>query len=75
MPNLTHIHSYTPDERTCDECGGHVYEVQTRPGGSWCKTSQWMFRSWSGARRIDGEPFDGPVYILGNREVYAGVTA
>jgi hypothetical protein len=29
---------------------------------SWCETSVEMFRSWGGKRRINGKPYDGPVY-------------
>ena len=64
--NLQHLHSWTPDERACGECGGHVYEVQIREGGPFVKVTAYIFRSWSGARKLDGEPFTGPVYILGS---------
>jgi hypothetical protein len=36
-------------------------EVNTR-GDRWCKTSFEMFRSWGGKRRINGKPYEGPVY-------------
>ena len=28
----------------------------------WCETSVEMFRSWGGNRRINGKPYEGPVY-------------
>lgn len=65
---MEHIHSYTPDEETCPECGGHVYECFI--GSRWVKTSTYIFRSWTGKRRIDGENYNGPVYVLGTEEVY-----
>lgn len=34
--------------------------------GSWHEVTDWIFRSWCGPRRIDGEPFIGPRYILGS---------
>lgn len=71
---LGHLHSNTRDQYACGVCGGRTYEVQS-DRGTWLRTSQWMFRSWSGPRRLDGLTFDGPVYILGNAEVYTGVMA
>lgn len=65
---LEHYHPRTDDEARCDECGGHVYEVSIR--GRWAKTSAYIFRSWSGPRRIDGENYNGPVYLLGTEEVH-----
>jgi hypothetical protein len=65
---LEHFHTYTDDEARCYLCGGHVYEVSIR--GRWHKTSAYMFRSWTGSRRIDGENYNGPVYFLGTEEVH-----
>lgn len=43
-------------------------EVETRKD-SWCETSFYMFRSWSGNRRINGTPFNGNVYFLGSNVI------
>lgn len=32
----------------------------------WFETTLWIFRSWSGPRRIDGKPYTGPTYYLGS---------
>lgn len=69
MADLTHVHSYTPDERACPECGEHVYEIQVRPSAPFVTVTQWIFRSWTGPRRLDGEAFVGPVFILGGQEL------
>lgn len=37
--------------------------------GIWHKVSPYIFRSWSGARRIDDKEVEGPVYFLGSNEV------
>jgi hypothetical protein len=66
---LGHVHTYTPDEDACDECGGHVYEVKVN--GRWCKTSAYIFRSWTGPRRLDGKDYNGPIFILGSEEVHS----
>lgn len=31
----------------------------------WVKVSWYIFRSWSGLRRIDGLPYYGPTCLLG----------
>jgi hypothetical protein len=66
---LRHVHSYNPDALACEVCGGRTYEIQT-DHGQWCTTSQWMFRSWSGPRRLDGLTFGGAIYLLGSDKVY-----
>lgn len=37
--------------------------------GSWHETSEWIFRSWCGPRRRNGELFVGPRYVLGSDTV------
>lgn len=67
MAALDHVHPYAPDERACPECGGHEYAIKLRE--QWLSVTQWVFRSWTGPRRLDGEDFEGPVYYLGSTEV------
>lgn len=67
---LSHVHNYTPDEAHCESCGGHVYEILLH--NTWHQTTAYIFRSWTGARRIDGENYNGPVYVLGTKEVHNG---
>jgi hypothetical protein len=33
---------------------------------NWIQVSSYIFRSWTGPRRINGEPYDGPVFYLGS---------
>lgn len=42
------------------------WEIQIRADGPWVKVTYGIFRSWSGARRVDGKPFVGPVHTLGD---------
>jgi hypothetical protein len=37
--------------------------------GSWLSVNEWIFRSWSGQRRMDGKMFEGPVFYLGSKKV------
>ena len=42
------------------------FEIQTRqPDGPWVSVSYYIFRSWTGNRRLDGVAYNGPVVILG----------
>lgn len=36
--------------------------------GSWVEVNLWIFRSWSGPRRIDGVDYTGRVFYLGRDE-------
>ena len=36
------------------------------------KVTPYIFRSWTGRRWKDGEPYDGPVYMLGSSEEHRG---
>lgn len=64
---ITHIHSFSPDEKACETCSGHVYEIMVN--ARWCKVTTWVFRSWTGPRRLDGKPYVGPSYFLGSMDV------
>ena len=44
-----------------------LYEVQN--GNRWLTTTEYLFRSWTGERRIDGKPYHGPVYFLGSDRI------
>lgn len=46
-----------------------VYEIQVYD--SWTKVSFYIFRSWGGPRRLNGRPYNGPVYFLGSRKIVA----
>jgi hypothetical protein len=43
------------------------YEIKIN--GSWAEVTSYIFRSWSGKRRIDGVDAIGPVYYLGSKKV------
>ena len=45
----------------------HTYEIKTKSG--WHPTALAFFRSFAGERRMDGEPYRGPVYFLGSDTV------
>ena len=44
-------------------------EVEYKPG-AWSRVTPNSFRSWLGPRRIDFEPYDGPVYYEGTNFPY-----
>ena len=43
-------------------------EIQIRQN-TWVSVTPDMFRSWGGERRINGQPYQGPVYMLWTNEV------
>lgn len=43
--------------------------------GGWHETSDWIFRSWCGPRRKNGELFIGPRYLLGSDVEISAVQA
>lgn len=45
-----------------------IYEI--KQSNRWLIVDEWIFRSWTGERKLNGEPFNGDVYILGTDEVY-----
>ena len=45
-------------------------EIEVHGGsGKRSQVTAYIFRSWTGKRWKDGEPYDGPVYMLGSSEV------
>lgn len=40
--------------------------MEIKVNGSWVKVTFWIFRSWSGLRRLDGKPYYGPSCLLGH---------
>ncbi len=44
-----------------------MLEIQIN--GSWVSVNDWIFRSWGGPRRKDGQDFTGPVFYLGSETV------
>lgn len=55
---------------TDDVAGEPLLEVKT--GGIWVATSEDIFRSWTGPRRINGDEHHGPIYALGTQTLYTG---
>jgi len=50
---------------SCAYCG-HDGVLEIKSGnGAWCHVTDSIFRSWSGKRRIDGQPYTGPVFLFG----------
>ena len=47
-------------------------EIQIRPN-TWCETSAEFFRSWGGARRINGKPFVSRVFYLHTNKIAPSV--
>jgi hypothetical protein len=45
------------------------HKLEILVNGSLCKVDAYIFRSWSGSRYINGEPYIGPVFLLGSQEV------
>jgi len=49
-------------------------EIKVRLGDShWVEVEDFIFRSWTGPRRLNGEEYTGPVYALGT-DVARGAT-
>lgn len=44
------------------------YEIKLTDG-RWIEVSEWIFRSWTGERRIDGKEHSGDVFLLGTDKV------
>ena len=36
---------------------------------SWVKVSSWIFRSWTGNRKVNGKSYNGPVFVLGTNDL------
>jgi len=45
-----------------------IYEIKLNHG-LWVRVSYEIFRSWSGERKQDGEPYHGVVYYLGSSKI------
>lgn len=44
-----------------------VREIKVRVGTDhWVRVDEFIFRSWTGPRRLNGETYLGPVYLLGS---------
>lgn len=47
-----------------------MLEIKVRSTDNhWVEVSEWIFRSWTGARRKNGKAYEGPVYYLGSEKV------
>lgn len=64
---LDHCHQQTNDEAACPACGGHAYEAEVN--GRRVAVTAYIFRSWTGPRWLDGKPYTGPSYYLGDTAV------
>lgn len=59
-----------PEVATDDVAAGPIMEVKVNK--TWMSTSEDIFRSWTGPRRINGEEHHGEVFPLGSDKVYTG---
>lgn len=41
---------------------GDLLEIKVHR--DWLKVTGWIFRSWTGDRRVNGVAYTGPVYVL-----------
>ena len=41
-------------------------KLELQVNGGWIEVDPYIFRSWTGPRRINGEDYDGPVFYLGS---------
>jgi hypothetical protein len=46
--------------------------MEVKVGPSWVETPEDVFRSWTGERRINGDPYHGPIYGLASDTLYTG---
>lgn len=56
-----------------DSIGNRILQVYAE--SSWVETTEDIFRSWTGLRRINGEDYHGPIYGFGSIDdsvTYAG---
>ena len=44
-------------------------KLEIHVNSAWVEVTEWIFRSWTGGRRIDGVPYHGPVFYLGKDDV------
>ena len=38
---------------------------------NWIEVDKWIFRSWTGERKLNNKLYNGPVYVLGSDKVVA----
>lgn len=62
----------SPVRKFDDSIGDVVYQVKY--GEDWIETTETIFRSWTGLRRINGDDHHGPVYNFGTDESIAPYT-
>lgn len=41
---------------------------EIKKGESWLVVDRYIFRSWTGERRVNGKPYKGRVFVLGTSE-------
>ena len=46
-----------------------LLEIKTSEYSGWEKTNPYIFRTWGGERRIDGQEFNGDIYYLGTNKI------
>ncbi len=68
MDNITATlaNNWTPDQGLA----GKKLEIRPRDGRPFVETTEWIFRSWSGQRQVDGQTYAGPTFFLGTDKVY-----
>lgn len=44
-------------------------KLEISVNGSWVEVNDWIFRSWSGHRRLNGGAYFGPVFLLGKDDI------
>ena len=59
-----------PETPTDDVAAGPLLEVKVNK--SWVETTEDVFRSWTGLRRVNGEEHHGDVFPLGSDKLYTG---
>jgi hypothetical protein len=52
----------------CDFDKDAVLEVKL-DSGRWARVTYMGFRCWEGERRVDGKPYEGPVYLYGTNKL------
>jgi len=58
---------------TDDVSSSHIYEVEFED--SYMDVDESIFTSWTGARRLDGSNYHGPIYNMGTSTLYTGPRA
>ncbi len=47
----------------------HSQTYEIKVNGEWVQVTEYIFRSWTGSRRLSDEQYDGPVFFLGTDQV------